>query len=103
MRLGPDTPTVVEPGIVERKVAAAVSGADLELLESIEDAGEDQMSERDRSLGRVADQVREIEGNQPLTERTSHRMDKHDGAQLFSPGPELEMALVGQFAAIHRS
>src|SRR5580700_7952651 len=82
LRFAADMPAVYPaPGLVGGE-AAAVRQADLEGRMALQHAAEHDARGRDRGVERIADQVGEVVGAQPVGARDLHRMDQHEGADL---------------------
>ena len=62
MRLGADALSAIEAAHVEWKITAAVRPAQFQARKAIEDAAEHEMSQRDRRVGGIANQIGEVEG-----------------------------------------
>ena len=54
----------------------------------VEHAREDEVRQRHRVLGRLADRVREVEAVEPLVEAAAERVQEHDRVELRGARPE---------------
>ena len=86
--LGPQVVGVVHPRGVERQVAAAVHGHELDVGVVLQHAAVDDPGQRDRGVERVADHVGEVVLPEPLAAGEAVGVEHHDNVELLGLGPE---------------
>ena len=94
-RLRPHVPAVHPAPALIGNEAAAMHHDEIELGMPLQHAAEDQARRRDGGVERIADQVAEIIGAQPIGAGDIAGMDHHEGVELGRGRPErLEARIV---------
>ncbi|MGX1370468.1 hypothetical protein RKD19_005827 [Streptomyces canus] len=97
--VGPYAPGVVGAADVGGQIAAAVRRDQFQVRMAVQDAGEDQVGERDGVLGGLADRVGQVPLVQALVERAAEGVQEDQRAALLGPRPQGFVGGVGEFAA----
>src|SRR5580698_4685605 len=87
-RLRPHFPAVHPSPALVRNEAAAMRHDEIQLRMSLQHAAEDQAGAGDGGVERIADQVAEIIGAQPVGAGDIAGMDHHEGVELFGRRPQ---------------
>src|ERR1700719_2803145 len=87
LRLRPHLPAMHPAAALVRDEAAAVRHDEIELRVPLQHAAEDQTGAGDGGVERIADQVAEIIGPQPVGAGDIAGMDHHEGIELFGRRP----------------
>src|SRR4051812_33574712 len=92
---------MVHPAEIEGEVAAAVDDEDAQLRMPIEHAAEDEVTDRDRLLERLADRVDHEEWPEPPPVGEAEGMDHERHVEAHEPAVERIEARVRQLELVH--